>query len=71
MWINLKQSLLSHMSPRYIIKKSIIWPWGQRSRTLWYATHRFMVIHSHTKYHWHILKDKKKLWSGQENTTIK
>jgi acyl-CoA thioesterase FadM len=81
------------------IQKTIIWPWGQRSRSheghygmrhtaLWscthipnkyylknnyltlrskvkaprrslrYVTHRFMVMHPHTKYHWPILKDK-------------
>jgi hypothetical protein len=82
------------------IQKTIIWPWGQRSRShkghygtwhtaLWscthipnkyysknnyltlrskvkvsrrslrYATHRLMVMHPHTKYHWPIWKDKK------------
>jgi hypothetical protein len=30
-------------------------PW----RSLWYATHRLMVMHSHTKYNWPIWKDKK------------
>jgi hypothetical protein len=81
------------------IQKTIIWPWGQRSRSheghygmwhtaLWscthipnkyylknnyltsrskvkvpqrslqYATHRLMVMHPHTKYHWPISKDK-------------
>ena len=81
------------------IQKTILWPWGQRSRsheghygmwhialwscthipnkyylknnyltlrskvkvpqrTLWYATHRLMVMHPHTKYHWPISKDK-------------
>ena len=30
-------------------------PW----RSLWYATHRLMVMHPHTKYHWPIWKDKK------------
>jgi hypothetical protein len=38
------------------IKKTIIWPWGKRS--LRYATHRLMVMHPHTKYHWPISKDK-------------
>jgi hypothetical protein len=28
-------------------------------RSLWYVTHRLMVMHSHTKYHWPISKDKK------------
>jgi hypothetical protein len=28
-------------------------------RSLWYATHRLMVMHPHTKYHWPISKDKK------------
>ena len=27
-------------------------------RSLWYATHRLMVMHPHTKYHWAISKDK-------------
>ena len=27
-------------------------------RSLWYATHRIMVMHPHTKYHWPISKDK-------------
>ena len=26
--------------------------------SLWYATHRLMVMHPHTKYHWPISKDK-------------
>ena len=28
-------------------------------RSLWYVTHRLMVMHLHTKYHWPISKDKK------------
>ena len=28
-------------------------------RSLWYATHRLMVMHPHTKYNWTIWKDKK------------
>ena len=28
-------------------------------RSLWYATHRIMVMHPHTKYNWPIWKDKK------------
>ena len=27
-------------------------------RSLWYMTHRLIVIHPHTKYHWSISKDK-------------
>jgi hypothetical protein len=27
-------------------------------RSLWYTTHRLMVMHPHTKYHWPISKDK-------------
>ena len=27
-------------------------------RSLWYATHRLMVMHPHTKYHWPISNDK-------------
>ena len=27
-------------------------------RSLWYVTHRLMVIHSHTIYHWSIWKEK-------------
>ena len=39
------------------IKKTIIWPWGQRSRSHegHYGTwHCLMVMHPHTKYHWPI-----------------
>jgi len=28
-------------------------------RSLWYATHRLMVMHPHTKYNWPIWKEKK------------
>jgi hypothetical protein len=28
-------------------------------RSLWYATHRLMVMHPHTKHNWPIWKDKK------------
>jgi hypothetical protein len=35
---------------KILFKKTIIWPWGQRS--LRYATHCLMVMHPHTKYHW-------------------
>jgi hypothetical protein len=27
-------------------------------RSLWYVTHRLMVMHPHTKYNWPIWKDK-------------
>ena len=30
-------------------------------RSLWYVTHRIMVMHPHTKYNWPIWKDKKVL----------
>jgi hypothetical protein len=29
-----------------------------RRRSLWYATHRLMVMHPYTKYHWPVSKDK-------------
>jgi acyl-CoA thioesterase FadM len=29
-----------------------------QQRSLWYVTHRLMVMHPHTKYHWPISKDK-------------
>jgi len=32
-------SLLMHMSPRQIIRKSIIWPWGTRHTVSWLYTH--------------------------------
>ena len=38
-------------------KQTIIWPWGQRSRSH-KGHHRLMVMHPHTKYHWPISKDK-------------
>ena len=34
-------------------------------RSLQYATHRLMVMHPHTKYHWPISKDKKILFKKQ------
>jgi hypothetical protein len=34
-------------------------------RSLRYATHRLMVMHPHTKYHWPRSGKTKKLWSGQ------
>jgi acyl-CoA thioesterase FadM len=45
-------------------------PW----RSLWYATHRLMVMHPHTKYNWPIWKDKKVMVrtsrrSGRKNQT--
>jgi hypothetical protein len=37
-------------------------------RSLWYATHRLMVMHPHTKYHWPISKDENVIvlqcWEG-------
>ena len=38
-----------------ILRSKIKVPW----RSLWYATHRLMVMHPHTNYHWPISKDKK------------
>ena len=45
-------------------------------RALRYVTHRLMVMHPHTNYHWPItiidLSGKtKQLWPGQENTILK
>jgi hypothetical protein len=38
-------------------------PW----RSLWYATHRLMVMHPHTKYNWLIWKDKKvMIWKDKK-----
>ena len=46
----------------YYLKKNIIWPWGQRSRSheghYGTRTHCIMVMHPHTNYHWPISKDK-------------
>ena len=36
------------------LKSNVKVPW----RLLWYATHRFMVMHPYTKYHWSISKEK-------------
>ena len=36
------------------LKSNVKVPW----RSLWYATHRFMVMHPHTKYNWPIWKNK-------------
>jgi hypothetical protein len=91
------------LDKKILFKKTIIWPWGQRSRSheghysmwhtalwsciyelsvheqfcwiylnyltlrskvkvpqrsLWYVTHRLMVMHPHTNYHWPTSKDK-------------
>jgi acyl-CoA thioesterase FadM len=46
---------------KILFKKTIIWPWGQRSRSneghygMWYTV---MVMHPHTNYHWPTSKDK-------------
>ena len=49
-------------------------------RSFWYATHRLMVMHQHTKYHWPIWKDKKvmvrtsfieKKWKWQKKKKIR
>jgi hypothetical protein len=36
------------------LRSKIKVPW----RSLWYTTHRLMVMHPYTKYHWPISKDK-------------
>jgi hypothetical protein len=72
-WPISKDNICVARTRKYYLK-TIIWPWlTLRSkvkvtwRSLRYATHRLMVMHPHTKYHWPISKDKM-LWSGQENT---
>jgi hypothetical protein len=60
---------------KLLFKKPIIWPWGQRSkvkvtqRSLWYVTHRLMVMHPHTNYHRPTLKDKNVMAFDQMNLT--
>ena len=51
----------THIPNKYYLKNNYLTlrskvkvPW----KSLWYATHRLMVMHPHTKYHWSILKDK-------------
>ena len=46
-WYYLKNNYLT-------LRSKVKFPW----RSLWYATHRIMVMHTHTKYHWPISKDK-------------
>ena len=46
-WYYLKNNYLTLKSKAKV-------PW----RSLWYTTHDLMVMHSHTKYHWPISKDK-------------
>ena len=36
-------------------------------RSWWYATHRLMVMHPHTKYHWPISKDKNVMVRTKKN----
>jgi hypothetical protein len=45
-------------------------PW----RSLWYVTHRLMVMHPHTKYHWPILRDTnviRQRWATLYHRSIK
>jgi hypothetical protein len=35
-------------------------------RSLWYATHRLMVMHPHTKYHWPISKDENVIYPDKK-----
>ena len=46
-WYYLKNNYLS-------LRPKVKVPW----RSLWCVTHRLMVMHPHTKYHWPISKDK-------------
>ena len=46
-WYYLKNNYLT-------LRSNVKVPW----RSLWYVTHRLMVMHPHTKYHWPISKDK-------------
>jgi hypothetical protein len=47
---------MSPLKNNYLtLRSKVKIPW----RSLWYATHRLMVMHPHTKYHWPIWKDKK------------
>jgi hypothetical protein len=39
-------------------------------RSLWYVTHRIMVMHPHTKYNWPIWKDKKVMVRHLKSTII-
>ena len=55
--IYLKRHKCYGLDNKILFKKTIIWPWGQRS--LWYVTHRLMVMHPQTKYNLPIWKDKK------------
>jgi hypothetical protein len=51
-WPISKDKNIMALTRKYIYK-TIIWPWGQRSRpprtSLWYATHCLMVMYPHTK----------------------
>ena len=44
-----------HLKSNYLTLRSKV---KIPQRSLWYATHRLMVMHPHTKYHWPISKDK-------------
>jgi hypothetical protein len=46
-WYYIKNNYLT-------LRSKVKVPW----RSLWYATHRLMVMHPHTNYHWPISKDK-------------
>jgi hypothetical protein len=70
-WPISKDKNVMARSRKYYLKKNIIWPWGQRSRSheghygtrhtaLWSCTHRPNIVDLSWK--------TKMLWPGQENT---
>ena len=50
LWVEWYYSKNNYLTLRSKVKVS--------RRSLWYATHRLMVMHPHTKYQWPISKDK-------------
>jgi hypothetical protein len=60
-WPTSKEKNVMARTRKYYLKNNYLTlrskvkvPW----RSLWYATHRLMVMHLHTNYHWPISKDK-------------
>ena len=59
-WLISKDKNVMAWTRKYYLKNNYLTLTSKVSRrSLWYATHRLMVMHPHTKYNWPIWKDKK------------
>jgi hypothetical protein len=63
----------THIPNKYYLKNNYLTLMSKVKvprRSLQYTTHRLMVMHPHTKYHWPISKENN-VMAGQENTIQK